>query len=90
MWKSRRLYSYRSRFYTFSKVPTSNGNQYQYRIERLAVFVDEMLELFGGTHAHYLLHELTYKEAIALRDARIERKTKEIKKEEEMRKKINY
>lgn len=49
-----------------------------------------MLELFGGTHAHYLLHELTYKEAIALRDARIERKTKEIKKEEEMRKKITY
>jgi hypothetical protein len=49
-----------------------------------------MMELFGGTHAHYFLHELTYKEAIALRDARIERKTKELKKEEEMRKKINY
>jgi hypothetical protein len=49
-----------------------------------------MLELFGGTHANYILHELSYKEAIALRDARITRKTNEMKKEEEERKKMGY
>lgn len=49
-----------------------------------------MLELFGGTHANYILHELSYKEALALRDARINRKTKEMEKEEEARKKLGY
>ena len=88
IWNS--IMDYRSRFYTFSKVPSSNGNQYQYRIEKIAIFLDEMLELFGGTHANYILHELSYKEAIALRDARINRKTKEIEREEEERKKMGY
>lgn len=46
-----------------------------------------MLELFAGScQADYLLNELTYKEAIALRNARFKRKIKE-NEEEEIRKK---
>ncbi len=47
-----------------------------------------MLELFAGScQADYLLNELTYKEAIALRNARFKRKIKENEEEEEIRKK---
>lgn len=47
-----------------------------------------MLELFAGScQADYLLNELTYKEAISLRDARVKRKNKEFEEEEEIRKK---
>lgn len=46
-----------------------------------------MLELFGGTQAEYIMHKLSYKEAIALRDARVDRKLREMKEEEELRKK---
>ena len=47
-----------------------------------------MLELFAGScQADYILNQLSYKEAIALRDARIKRKIKENEEEEEIRKK---
>lgn len=50
--------------------------------------MDEMLELFaGGCQADYLLNELTYKEAISLRNARIKRKQKEIEEDLEREKK---
>lgn len=42
--------------------------------------------MFGGTQADYIMHKLSYKEAIALREARINRKEREFKEEEEMRK----
>lgn len=45
-----------------------------------------MLELFAGQDIDYLLNKLSYKEALSLRDARIKRKTKELKEEEEARK----
>ena len=40
------------------------------------MFVDEMMELFGGANGDYLLNNLSYKEVIARRDARIKRKNK--------------
>lgn len=41
----------------------------------------------GSCQADYLLKELTYKEAIALRDARVKRKNKEFENEEELSRK---
>ena len=46
--------------YFFSQVPTSN--EYNYRLEKLSMFVDEILELFGGANGDYLINNLTYKE----------------------------
>ena len=39
--------------------------------------MDEILELFGGPSAYFMLEELSYKELVGLRDARINRKNKE-------------
>ena len=49
------------------------------------MFADEMMELFGGIDAEYFLNTLSYKEAIALRNARITRKNKEFEEEQKMR-----
>ena len=44
-----------------------------------------MLELFGGIDAEYFLNTLSYKEALALRNARVKRKNKEYEEEIRMR-----
>lgn len=49
------------------------------------MFVDEMMELFGGANGDYLLNSLSYKEVIARRDARIKRKNKEFEDEQKIR-----
>ena len=49
------------------------------------MFADEMMELFGGIDANYFLDNLPYKEAIALRNARVKRKNKEFEEEQKMR-----
>jgi hypothetical protein len=49
------------------------------------MFMDEVLELFGGPAAYFMLEELSYKELIALRDARVKRKNKEIEDEQKYR-----
>lgn len=46
-------------------------------------FEDEMVELFGGVVGSQILHDRPYKEALAIKDARIKRK---IKENEEMEK----
>ena len=38
------------------------------------MFVDEIMELFGGPDARYMLDNMSYKELVAIRDARIKRK----------------
>ena len=47
--------------------------------------MDEILELFGGPSAYFMLEEMTYKELVAIRDARIKRKNKEIEEEQKYR-----
>ena len=49
------------------------------------MFIDEILELFGGPSAYFMLEELSYKELVALRDARVKRKNKEIEEEQKYR-----
>lgn len=49
------------------------------------MFVDEMMELFGGANGDYLLNNLSYKEVIGRRDARIKRKNQEIEAETKAR-----
>ena len=49
------------------------------------MFADEMMELFGGIDAEYFLNKLPYKEAIALRNARVKRKNKEFEEEQKLR-----
>ena len=43
------------------------------------------MELFGGPSAWFMLEELSYKELVALRDARIKRKNKEFEDEQRYR-----
>jgi hypothetical protein len=47
--------------------------------------MDEILELFGGPSAYFMLEELSYKELVGLRDARINRKNKEFEEEQKYR-----
>jgi hypothetical protein len=47
--------------------------------------MDEIMELFGGPSAYFMLEELSYKELVALRDARVKRKNKEIEEEQKYR-----
>ena len=47
--------------------------------------MDEIMELFGGPSAWFMLEELSYKEMIAVRDARIKRKNKEYEDEQKYR-----
>ena len=47
--------------------------------------MDEILELFGGPSAYFMLEEMPYKELVALRDARINRKNKELEDEKKYR-----
>jgi hypothetical protein len=49
------------------------------------MFVDEIMELFGGPDARYMLDNMSYKELVAIRDARIKRKNKEIEEEQKYR-----
>lgn len=49
------------------------------------MFMDEILELFGGPSAYFMLEELSYKELAALRDARVKRRNKEIEEEQKYR-----
>lgn len=53
------------------------------------MFVDELTEVLGGTVSdyHYVLNNMTYKEAVSYRDTRLKRKIKEYEEEEERRKK---
>jgi len=41
--------------------------------------------LFGGPSAYFMLEEMSYKELVAIRDARIKRKNKEIEDEQKYR-----
>ena len=43
------------------------------------------MELFGGANGDYLLENLSYKEVIGRRDARIKRKNREVEAEQKMR-----
>ena len=47
--------------------------------------MDEILELFGGPSAYFMLEEMSYKELVALRDARVKRKNKELEDEQKYR-----
>ena len=47
--------------------------------------MDEIMELFGGPSAWFMLEELSYKEMISVRDARIKRKNKEYEDEQKYR-----
>jgi hypothetical protein len=47
--------------------------------------MDEIMELFGGPSAWFMLEELSYKEMIAVRDSRIKRKNKEYEDEQKYR-----
>ena len=49
------------------------------------MFVDEIMELFGGPDARDMLDNMSYKELVAIRDARIKRKNKEIEEEQKFR-----
>ena len=49
------------------------------------MFMDEILELFGGPSAYFMLEEMSYKELVAIRDARIKRKNREIEEEQKYR-----
>lgn len=49
------------------------------------MFIDEILELFGGANGDYLINNLSYKELIGRRNARIKRKNKEIEDEQRYR-----
>ena len=49
------------------------------------MFADEMMELFGGIDAEHFLNNMSYKEAIALRNARVKRKNKEFEEEQKLR-----
>ena len=49
------------------------------------MFIDEIMELFGGANGDYLINNLTYKELIGRRNARIKRKNKEIEEEQKYR-----
>lgn len=51
----------------------------------MAMFIDEIMELFGGPNAYFMLEEMSYKELVAIRDARIKRKNKEIEEEQRYR-----
>lgn len=51
----------------------------------MSMFMDEILELFGGPSAYFMLEEMSYKELVAIRDARIKRKTKELEDEQKYR-----
>ena len=50
------------------------------------MFIDEIMELFGGANGDYLINNLSYKELVARRDARIKRKNKEFEEEQKIRK----
>lgn len=43
------------------------------------------MELFGGPSAYFMLEEISYKDMVAIRDARIKRKNKEIEDEQKYR-----
>ena len=43
------------------------------------------MELFGGPSAYFMLEELSYKQLVGLRDARVKRKNKEIEDEQKYR-----
>ena len=43
------------------------------------------MELFGGANGDYLINNLSYKELVARRDARIKRKNKEFEEEQKIR-----
>ena len=43
------------------------------------------MELFGGPSAYFMLEEISYKDMVAIRDARIKRKNKEIEDEQRYR-----
>ena len=43
------------------------------------------MELFGGPSAYFMLEEMSYKDLVAIRDARIKRKNKEIEDEQRYR-----
>ena len=43
------------------------------------------MELFGGPSAYFMLEEMSYKDMVAIRDARIKRKNKEIEDEQRYR-----
>lgn len=43
------------------------------------------MELFGGPDAYYMLENLSYKELIGLRNARVKRKNKEFEDEQKYR-----
>ena len=49
------------------------------------MFIDEIMELFGGANGDYLINNLSYKELVARRDARIKRKNKEFEEEQKIR-----
>lgn len=51
----------------------------------MSMFIDEIMELFGGPNAYFMLEEMSYKELVAIRDARIKRKNKEIEEEQKYR-----
>ena len=51
----------------------------------MSTFMDEIMELFGGPEAYFMLEEMSYKELVALRDARIKRKNREIEEEQKYR-----
>ena len=43
------------------------------------------MELFGGPSAYFMLEEISYKELVSIRDARIKRKNKELEEEQKYR-----
>jgi hypothetical protein len=43
------------------------------------------MELFGGPSAYFMLEEMSYKELVALRNARVNRKNKEFEEEQKYR-----
>ena len=49
------------------------------------MFIDEIMELFGGANGDYLISNLSYKELVARRDARVKRKNKEFEEEQKIR-----
>lgn len=49
------------------------------------MFIDEIMELFGGPSAYFMLEEMSYKELVALRNARVNRKNKEFEEEQKYR-----
>lgn len=51
----------------------STGFEYENRLKKFYTYADEMLELFKGQLSYEELKELSHKEAISLREARIRR-----------------